>query len=388
MSVDRSTRKAFGISFFLHILFISFFIASALCPPPPQPTPRRLVVQSIALKPSSQRTVSVRSGPSPKAAAKAEQPPAPSSPPPALAEKHEESAPAEIAMALSEEPGSPEESPAPPQESPAKQPEPSEKTSEEPPSPPKPTSKSSPQPSKAQSSIKAEPASKSSPKKSAQPAKSQPAGKASVKASSTAKGKTTTTQKPKATNTNSSSAQGSAKKSSPSQGPAYDQKLLNEALQRLDKSKSAAKGSGAGSGSGGTSGGGGGGNGHGISHVGTVGALNVEQGFAGCEGTEDSPFQGYSSASPEAYYIGDLIRRLQLNVRLPEPGEIRVRLSLKRNGAVANVNVLSGKTASIKRSIEEKLRSVHFSPFGASFSGEAEHTFLLRLSNELVWSCS
>ena len=152
-------------------------------------------------------------------------------------------------------------------------------------------------------------------------------------------------------------------------------------MRRLDRTKSVTtdKGGGSGSGSGGGSGG--------AAHVGTVGALNVESGLVASGGGEEDGCEGYATASPEACYIGDLIRRLQLNVRLPEPGEVRVKLTLKRSGAICSVEVLSGSKASIKQAIEKKLMAVHFSPFGMSFSSESEHAFNLRLSNDLVWSC-
>ncbi len=350
MSIKQSTQKAFGISLSLHVLFISFFIASALSPPPPMPIPHKLAVQSIALLPSSRHHRTVITAAAPPAAAqpaggKKEEPPAPPS-----VEKHEQSASAEVALCTPEEPPAVTEVP-----------------SAEPPAPPPP---------------------KPSAQKTAHSTKAAPAKSSSKTASPTAKGKAASSQKPKAAPSGSkqSSSKPSGKKATTSQAPSYDQKLLSEALQRLDKSKSAAA---MGSGSGSSVGGGGGGSSKAVARVGSVGSLNVEQGLV-AENSEaqDSAFEGYSSASPEAYYIGDLIRRLQLNIRLPEPGEVRVRLTLNRTGAVTHVQVLSGKSSSVKHTIEEKLRTIHFSYFGGSFSGETEHTFSLRLSNELLWSCS
>jgi hypothetical protein len=346
MSIDRSTRKAFGISLSLHVLFISYFIASSLCPPRPQPLPRRLVVQSISLAPTSHKRPPVIAA-APKAAAPTEQASVakeeqePKSSPP-VAEKHEENAPHEaVAPPEKEETHPPSEKEAAP-------------------------AQDAPQPSV---------------KKAAPCAKPQSATKSPVKVSASPKGKSVSPQKSKPQPSHSTPAKTNAKKSASSQTPSYDQKLLNEALQRLDKSKSATgKG-------GGTRGGSS--NAQGVAHVGSVGALHAEGNLIGAtDAGQDDAFEGYSSASPEACYIGDLIRRLQLNVRLPEPGEVKVKLSIKRNGTVAHVTVLTGRTTSIKRSIEEKLKAIHFSSFGTSFSGEAEHTFSLRLSNELIWSCS
>ena len=213
-----------------------------------------------------------------------------------------------------------------------------------------------------------------------------PAPSKAAKASAAAKPATPSSKKgsPSAKTT----TQGKAKPSASTKGTAskYDQKLLGEALRRLDRSKSAAartEGSGSGSGKGSGSGSGG------VARVGTVGALNVESGvaIAGAGTDADDSCEGYETASPEACYIADMIRRLQLNIRLPEPGEVRVKLTLKRNGAIMSVEVLSGSKASIKQVIEKKLKAVHFSPFGMGFSTESEHTFNLRLSNDLIWSC-
>lgn len=157
--------------------------------------------------------------------------------------------------------------------------------------------------------------------------------------------------------------------------PTYDQKLIAEALKRLDKSRSNSSSSPAGSKT--TS----------SKRVGSVGSLNVESGVSSPSFSEESPYDGYQEASPEAHYIADLIRRLQLNVRLPEPGEVRVKLTLNRSGVVTSVKVVSGKTEKVKQAIAEKLRSITFSSFGRSFSGETDHSFLLRLSNDLLWSC-
>ena len=68
-------------------------------------------------------------------------------------------------------------------------------------------------------------------------------------------------------------------------------------------------------------------------------------------------------------------------------GEVKVKLTLARAGTVTRVQVLNGKP-SMRKPIEEKLRSIHFSHFGTSFPGETDHTFSLRLSNDLLWSCS
>lgn len=333
MSIRRSTRKAFAISLSLHALFLCFFIASALSPPPVQPIPHRLLVQSIALLPPprhrSSPVMTVSAQPLPQPEVRQEPP----SPP--LQEPESNEGPA----AAREEPQPPPDKVPPAVEKPQPVTKPAASV--------KPSTTAKPQPAK----------------KTAQTPTTAPKTKAAARPA----------KKP-AADSKVSPSRSSAKKPS---SPSYDQKLLSEALERLDTSKKmVGKGSGNGGGSSAR-----------VARVGAVGSLNVEQGLAEASDHQDSAYEGYASASPEACYIGDLIRRLQLNVRLPEPGEVKVKLTLARAGTVTRVQVLNGKP-SMRKPIEEKLRSIHFSHFGTSFPGETDHTFSLRLSNDLLWSCS
>lgn len=353
----QSARRAFWISAGLHIALFLTVLCTALFTPPPPPQPRTLIVRTVALKPGSV----VRMAAAPKArssAPKAQGPVSKQEEPPPAPPK-----PAEEIVAEKEPEGTSEEPHNTPQNKENEEPAPAQKASA-------PSPKASP---KAAVTTKAPPTKPSNSSKGATPDKKGPAkGSATNSKTTAAKGKSASKE---STSTQKSSA------------PQYDQNLLSDALRRLDRSKSAAaKGSGSsGNGSGGspvgTSGG--------TARVGTVGALNVDSDLVISTGSNDGDeaYEGYATASPEACYIGDLIRRLQLNVRLPEPGEVRVKLSLKRNGAISSIQVLSGSKPSIKQAIEKKLKAVHFSPFGTSFSGEPEHIFNLRLSNDLIWSC-
>jgi len=91
-------------------------------------------------------------------------------------------------------------------------------------------------------------------------------------------------------------------------------------------------------------------------------------------------------SSAETSYVADLIRRLQLGIRLPEHGEASVSITINRSGKAVHVIVTNSTSASIKQTLNQKLPALTFSPFGNSFPREREHTFLLRLSNDLVWS--
>jgi outer membrane biosynthesis protein TonB len=331
-SNDQSSRKAFGVSVGLHgALFITILCTTLFSPPPP-PTPRTIFVRTVSLKSGS----AIRTVASPKTT---------------------------TAQA------------------------PAQKQSEAPPGPPKQAeeivAENEPEePSAGPKKVEEAAHERGAPaQKSATPSKIPTTSKANSSGTATASKKATPT-------TSSKTAQGKGKpvsKGSTSTQKAssqYDQKLLGEALRRLDRSKSAASHGGKGGSEGGSVGGSGG-----VAHVGTVGSLNVESGLSVGRSDSADEGEGYATASPEACYIGDLIRRLQLNIRLPEPGEVRVKLTLKKSGSISSVQVISGSKNSIKDAIEKKLKAVHFSPFGTSFPGESEHTFNLRLSNDLIWSC-
>jgi outer membrane biosynthesis protein TonB len=356
----RGTRRAFGISLSLHTFFFIILLLSALTPSQVMPPPHKLLVQSISLTPQSRVHAHTTTSKQPKGSASkpssapAPQPSAPEQPSPEPQAPLPAAPPTEI---IADEPPA-ESAPSQAHE------EPSQPSSEPAPSEKQKATSSSAKPSTKQG--KGQPT-KSPPPSSKGKASSSSKTASTAKTSSQGKGKT-----------------GSKNASSKPAGPSYDQKLLAEAMRRLDSSSAGSQGgkgsAGKGSGSGGYSGQ--------PAKVGSVGSLNVEQGLTAEGGSDqEGDVEGYAAASPEACYIGDLIRRLQLNIRLPEPGDVRVKLTLKRDGATVSVHVLGGKKPSIARAIEEKMRSIHFSAFGSSFAGEKEHTFSLRLSNDLLWSC-
>lgn len=329
LPLKDSQKKAFFVSATFHALFLLFLFIQSVCAPVTERIPKKLFVQSIALKaqPSTtQKKVEPCFSPTPKQEIAAvnipeEKPNVAEEPEPPKEEK-----PVEII-----EKPSPKEEPAQPVE---EAPQPSQK--------PKETTK--------QSSKKTTPV--------------------------TAKNKKAPPKQPQKSSTSTKQKQPTSKKPVT---PTYDKKLVAEAIERLNNSHKATHSSGSGTGNAKGSTGK-------VSRIGSIGALHSDVGVSTQDGAEDGP--EFSETSSEGCYIMDLIRRLQLNIRLSEPGEIRIKLSLKKNGQVQGITVVSCKNEKIKKSLLEKLHSVHFSPFGQSFPGEAEHTFLLKLSNDLSWSCS
>ena len=92
--------------------------------------------------------------------------------------------------------------------------------------------------------------------------------------------------------------------------------------------------------------------------------------------------EGIYSMREKSYY-DELVARLKLALKLPEYGEVRVKLTLTRQGQVTKVQVTSSKSRKNKDYIEKTLVHTNFPRFGDNFGSDGEHTFQLNLSNEL-----
>lgn len=94
-----------------------------------------------------------------------------------------------------------------------------------------------------------------------------------------------------------------------------------------------------------------------------------------------------SNAAPlsdrEVSYRDELAGRLKLLLRLPEYGEVKIKLTLDRTGKIAKVNVLNSESAANKKYIEKTLPTLSFPAFGTRFGDVDEYIFSITLSNEL-----
>lgn len=80
-------------------------------------------------------------------------------------------------------------------------------------------------------------------------------------------------------------------------------------------------------------------------------------------------------------YEVELITRLKILFNLPEMGEVKVDLTLNRQGRVVKVEIKSFANAVNKKAVETHLPSMQFPAFGQAFVGETTHTFKLTLTN-------
>lgn len=84
----------------------------------------------------------------------------------------------------------------------------------------------------------------------------------------------------------------------------------------------------------------------------------------------------------EAAYRDELAGRLKLLLRLPEYGDVKVKLTLERSGKVAKVVIESSDSTANRKYIEKTLPGLNFPPFGTNFNSDAQYTFSITLSNE------
>lgn len=88
-----------------------------------------------------------------------------------------------------------------------------------------------------------------------------------------------------------------------------------------------------------------------------------------------------SSGETSLSYEEELSARLKILLKLPEMGEVRVALTLNRQGVVTKLEIISSKSSLNKKAVETHLPPIHFPPFGKAYPGESTHTFTLTLTN-------
>lgn len=87
--------------------------------------------------------------------------------------------------------------------------------------------------------------------------------------------------------------------------------------------------------------------------------------------------------SQERSYYDELASRLKLLLRLPEFGEVKIKLTLARSGKYVKVSIVRAESQSNRKYVEKTLPTLKYPAFGNNFSGKDQYTFVISLSNEL-----
>jgi hypothetical protein len=98
---------------------------------------------------------------------------------------------------------------------------------------------------------------------------------------------------------------------------------------------------------------------------------------------KSDPSFAESQAFGEGEYKDALISYLHQSLNLPEWGEVKIKLTLKKDGSVAHVAVLKAESAKNRLHLEKNLPLLRFPPLDASFASEEQHVFVLTFCNEI-----
>jgi hypothetical protein len=90
-----------------------------------------------------------------------------------------------------------------------------------------------------------------------------------------------------------------------------------------------------------------------------------------------------SSFLEESNYEETLAQMLHQSLNLPEYGEVKIQITLKQDGSVIHLKVLSAESEKNKTYLEKHLPHLRFPRFSGSLSEKKEHTFTLTFCNEI-----
>lgn len=84
----------------------------------------------------------------------------------------------------------------------------------------------------------------------------------------------------------------------------------------------------------------------------------------------------------ELAYRDELALRLKLLLKLPEYGEVKLKLKIDRSGKVMEVNIVNSSSEKNSAMIKKALPQLTMPSFGTQFKGSPHYTFTITLSNE------
>jgi len=78
-------------------------------------------------------------------------------------------------------------------------------------------------------------------------------------------------------------------------------------------------------------------------------------------------------------YQGKIKFRLEQNLRLPERGEVEIKLTLNKSGKLVKFETAGSHNSKNRLYLEQKLPTIIFPEFDASLEGESQHLFTIQL---------
>jgi len=87
------------------------------------------------------------------------------------------------------------------------------------------------------------------------------------------------------------------------------------------------------------------------------------------------------SGGEESLFVTTLVQCLQEALNLPEVGEVKVELTLKRDGSFVQMKVLRSESERNKKFLEQELKKLTFPPFDGNLKNEKEHAFIITFCN-------
>lgn len=84
----------------------------------------------------------------------------------------------------------------------------------------------------------------------------------------------------------------------------------------------------------------------------------------------------------EIGYSDEVASYLKMHLRLPDYGNVKIKLTMDRTGKVIKVETIQSESKKNKIYVESKIPFIIFPPFGHRFQGASQNTFVITLQND------
>ena len=85
----------------------------------------------------------------------------------------------------------------------------------------------------------------------------------------------------------------------------------------------------------------------------------------------------------EIGYRDELAGRLQIMLKMPEAGQVKLKLTINRQGKFVKLNLLAAESSANRKYIEKTVPTLSFPGFGTQFGSATDYTFSITLNSDL-----